>query len=931
MRKFVYKLAGYSLPAFLVLIGSYLAWKNYVPGSYTIGWDSLHPEFNFSQNLGKMVSGVWREDQGVGTVAAHAHMADLPRVAFLWLFSRALPASMLRYFFISLCLVLGPLGIYFFLRYVFQKERPGIVGLLASFLGSLFYLLNLATLQQFIVPFEMFLVAYAGLPWIFYFAVKYLDEGRRKNLLIFTLVVLLSAPMAYASAQFYAFLACFAVFLVGCALLHKFKTLKKGIVLIALVLLVNSFWLLPNIYSVVKQGEVIQNSKINLLFSPEAFLRNQDYGGELKDLAFGKNFLFSWLAYDFNGKNFIQLTEVWNNHLESRFSEFLGYSFAAIFSLGFLVSLAKKNKVGLALILPAAISLFFLININPPTGGFYTFLYRNIGLFREGFRMPYTKFSIPLLVATSFYFGYFFLVLFSVLSARRTLKMAIAAIFPLVIAGLVAFMLPAFRGNLVSQAVQTQLPDYYKEMFGWFEGKEGRIARLPLNTIWGWDYQGWGYQGSGFLGFGLAGPLLVRDYDRWSPGNESFYNQASFALYNNDPEAFEDTLKKYQVKYLLLDESIVNAGGTNNILYIPQIKDFMTTSSHIKESAKFGFLTIYETDFDFGSGFISPPETYTSLDVNLDYSEKDPVYSLFGDYVQDKKAVSYPFVNFDARAGTSIVREGQNIVFENHNLNLKVPVPIAAETVESFGADRGFETATNCDLKKNGQVEKQRLEEGNLYKAADGGVSCDYFYYPNLVYNQGYVLRVKGRNLSGRGLKIYLQNIKTGRMDLEDLLSGGSFDSYYLILPKDLAGAGYTLNVETRSFGRIPSENEVDLIEFIPVSVDSLYELKSANANPRVVTNKLKIKDVKKVGTWFYDVKTAGGGLLELGQGYDDGWVAISKYKLLDHTKVNSWANGWFTNGNGDVLIVFWPQLLEYFGFVLLGIALVVVIRRKKS
>ncbi|MGB9598799.1 MAG: hypothetical protein ACPLZH_03075, partial [Minisyncoccales bacterium] len=37
-------------------------------------------------------------------------------------------------------------------------------------------------------------------------------------------------------------------------------------------------------------------------------------------------------------------------------------------------------------------------------------------------------------------------------------------------------------------------------------------------------------------------------------------------------QEFENVLSKYQVSYLLLDESIINAGGDNKLLYIPEIK-----------------------------------------------------------------------------------------------------------------------------------------------------------------------------------------------------------------------------------------------------------------------------------------------------------------------------------------------------------------------
>jgi hypothetical protein len=88
--------------------------------------------------------------------------------------------------------------------------------------------------------------------------------------------------------------------------------------------------------------------------------------------------------------------------------------------------------------------------------------------------------------------------------------------------------------------------------------------------------------------------------------------------------------------------------------------------------------------------------------------------------------------------------------------------------------------------------------------------------------------------------------------------------------------------------------------------------------------------EVKKTGTWLYRVKVEGSGLLKLSQGYDEGWIAPP----IKHVKVDGWANGWMINGQvgsekGEVTIFYWPQLLEYLGFGLLGVTVWVLIKKK--
>ena len=62
---------------------------------------------------------------------------------------------------------------------------------------------------------------------------------------------------------------------------------------------------------------------------------------------------------------------------------------------------------------------------------------------------------------------------------------------------------------------------------------------------------------------------------------------------------------------------------------------------------------------------------------------------------------------------------------------------------------------------------------------------------------------------------------------------------------------------------------------------------------------------------------------LILFQSYSPGWIAFTNGKFLDHVLINSWANGWKINSeamkqSSNVLLIFWPQYLEFVGFILL-------------
>lgn len=82
-------------------------------------------------------------------------------------------------------------------------------------------------------------------------------------------------------------------------------------------------------------------------------------------------------------------------------------------------------------------------------------------------------------------------------------------------------------------------------------------------------------------------------------------------------------------------------------------------------------------------------------------------------------------------------------------------------------------------------------------------------------------------------------------------------------------------------------------------------------------------------------------GLIRLSQGFDNGWVGVlisdqlpvisDQIKILEHVKVDGWANGWMVpsarqhddTSARTVILFYWPQLLEYIGFVALGFTLI--------
>ena len=675
----------------LIFIALILAFQNYTPGTFLSGWDTLHPEFNFGLNFERLFFGVFRSEQGLGAVAAHSHMSDLPRVVLLYIFHYFISLSFLRYSYIFLNLLIGPVGMYFFLQKVVLKNK------IASFLGGLFYLLNLGTLQQFIVPFEMFIVQYGALPWIFLLATQYLQkEGKsKKSLLWFAFIMFFSSPMAYAATLWYMTFFVFVIYVFTFSLPNiikkDFSVFKKSLVLVFLGIIINSFWILPNIYFVLTSGTSVTYANINTLFSPQAFLYNKEFGN-LKDIALIKNFLFDWGAYMGSG-HFGNLLSVWIDYLNRPYITIIGFFFASVGILGIIYSVVKKNKVGISLLPVLTLVLFFLINDNPPTSFLYRFLEQVVPLFKEAFRFPADKVLGIFILVFSLYFALGQMAIIAAVKKLPSFSIKFGIILQIVLFSglLIYYMMPAFNGSLISPLMRIKIPNYYFEMFSYFNRQKdnGRIANLPIQSPWGWEYYDWypttasgqaykpSYQGAGFIWFGIKQPILNRDFDRWNPFNEQYYREMSHAVYSKSDDLFKTVLEKYNIHYILLDKNIIAPENDSRILYYNELEetlDKLEKQDFIKKDAQFGKIRIFKVIDSPNFAYLI--NNYAKVSPKSSSYYEDFAYEKYKDYVTWEKTEVTTFYPFRDLIDTQshilkdrikISQEGAEINFKKQN------------------------------------------------------------------------------------------------------------------------------------------------------------------------------------------------------------------------------------------------------------------------
>lgn len=826
-------LGKYIYPLFLIFLVGILAWVNYTPGTSLIGWDNLHPEFNFSLSFERMLSGVWRADQGLGAVAGHSHMADLVRVAFLWIGSLFLAPDKLRYAFYFLTLLLGTLGVYALISYLLKKDHRHQ---LYAFIGGLLYLTNLGTVQYFIVPFEMFAAGYAVIPWILWAGARYIDQSDRKGFVLYIIIAILSAPMAYAATLWYATFLGVAMFFL------MYKRGKSAFVLIATLLLVNAYWILPNLYFIKTHGQEVQESKINRLFSPEAFAKGQVFGNPVDTMAL-KNFLFDWQILNPETGRFEQVLEAWQEHLKNPIIAAFPYLVFALAAVG-LVTSARRQKL-VALVPTTILAFGVILNGTWPIDRLFASLEVYLPVAKEALRFPFTKFSLLAMIGLSFYASL----------GLRALGRFIVPIALAVSVYALVFFLPAFDGKLIHPALRIQIPNEYFQMFDFFasQRQDQRVAILPIHSFWAWTYYDWGYQGAGFLQFGVPQPILDRDYDRWSLYNEQYQKEMSYAVYSQNPELVGSVLGKYDIRWVLVDSSVTAPGMLENAVLTWRIPDILLQTGLITETKRFGGnIVIYEVRHD------SSAELTQSI-LPLDVLTKNERY---------------------------VGNEIGELVFE-----------ASSKTPDVFGQAR------TCGYTNKVTIGSRTFTESSVRYESINTPLCDSVSLPGIDHDRGYVVEIESNNESGFPLELCISNNLTSHCDLFEHLheSNQYLSERFLILPLRDYGSGYTLNFNNFTIRGRASVNNIKSIK--------IY----------IYPNQKTVSTSSEVSVQ---------GMFILSQAFDPGWTAwerISTFPYLrplsNHVLVNNWENGWTYKGDAkNIVVFFWPQMLQWIGFGLLPI-----------
>jgi len=366
----------------IVFFGIWL--KNFPFNTWYTGWDNLHPEFNFGMNFRRAFTSVWQTNQGLGTYGGHGYAATLPHTIITFMMSFLIPLKYIRSSFTFLALLTGGLGVFFLLRKIIKSE--GMVKNISALLGAVFYLLNLATIQNFYIQLEAFVFHFAFLPWLFLALINFLESGKRRNLLFFGLVTFLASSQGFVPPLFFVYLIILTIFLTAYVLkqLNR-RSLSRAILVFLLTIFINAYWLLPVGYYSLTHSDVYLNSYNNINSTEDFIIKNHKYG-TVDNVILLKGFLLE--AIDTNaGGGIFQIFYPWNDHLNKPIVKTIGYLLFILIFVGLLSNLKKKKYFYSWGILVSFLIIFSLLATATPPFSYLTEVIQKIPVLRQAFRI----------------------------------------------------------------------------------------------------------------------------------------------------------------------------------------------------------------------------------------------------------------------------------------------------------------------------------------------------------------------------------------------------------------------------------------------------------------------------------------------------------------------------------------------------------------
>ncbi len=521
-------------------------------------------------------------------------------------------------------LFLSGFGMYKLIGHLLNNKR---LSKPSAFLGANLYMFNMYTLQ-FQWHHVLSLFSYSLLPLILLYFIKLIDTRKYRYIFIIGLLSFLASPSGDNPLYFGMIIipvVCYFIYDMAISFLRKEKKitisrLKIFILSISIIILINSFWILPNLVTVSTQITGILEqpaSSIKFIAGIESSINVAD----------SYRFLGHWgFNGDYKGWAYTPYHTIYYTPL------FIGIGFLIIIVA--LISLFYSTKKVLFFALMAIASFGLIQGPNPPLGLVYSYLWGHIHIFRI-YRRPLDKFGIfyvfSIAVMLSVGIQYIFSKLLKTMKKVKINNLYTVFLFFLIIINLYAFpfwtgeIFPHYPPESPLTGGRIVLPHYYTSIEKVIDlKKDTEILGLPGGGggITGyWVPYKWKYHG--------VDPLYsyfpTYYYPQINPKRNYPYGIITTNIYNMERRGnlkkLKNVLKYTNVEYIFLRKD-VNLNFYPWIMNPEKEEKLLNNISYIKYLDQHGQILIYSIN--------NQPHFYTSSRVVLikKYSRQIPIFSL---------------------------------------------------------------------------------------------------------------------------------------------------------------------------------------------------------------------------------------------------------------------------------------------------------------
>ncbi|MGB9883583.1 MAG: hypothetical protein ACPLRN_03675, partial [Microgenomates group bacterium] len=826
---------------FITLI---LFFINYKSGTYLSGWDNLQTELNPLLAIKRAFFSVWQEYQSFGLLAGMAHAADLPRAIFIAILNIILPQNLIRYFYHFLMVLIGGLG----MMKLFSDQNNNLTikqfnNNFLAFLAALFYILNLGTVQIFYLPFESFSTFFGFLPWLIWIFLKLISNltiPQFNNLILFITINFLATPSFYTQQLFIVYLLILGLIFIG----HIFTQIiqnnknfslnfyiKRFIFSFLLIFIINSFWLLPQLYFLKTSSQVVYEAKMNQLATEDVYYQNKEKG-ELKYFLRLEGFYFDL----FDKENHF-IFAPWKNHFKSLWP--IQYFFAFLMILGVYYSFRKKDFI---FIFPLFLVFIVFLNATWPISAIDEFLRQN-KFYNQIFRSPFTKFIFVYSLLYSYFLA---LGIQKIVLSTKNQFIIKFFLFTFVIL-IILYSLPSFQGNFISNEMKTKIPNEYFQIIDYFKkiDKNKRIALLPEYTFWGWYQNKWGYNGSGFLWYGIEQPIVSRTFDTWSEKSESYFWEIRKAINSENLNDFENILEKYDINYLVLDLTLKPLVGTYKGVQYDKLLNLLSQSQKIKIIKKGKYLNLYQVLTEKNQKeFIQIKKNLISISPKIKLTDYDQAFQKLNDYYLKNKNPDFFYPFLDLTSVTDLPQKKWQIIEEKNHFIIRATADFNFQNYQVFDFKPKYEAliyendkistySANIFYKKDDNEFQIFIEKNLIKKLTQKDIkedkycfkntSCISISLPELSHRYGYLIKIKNKNFFGRRLFFYVLDQTKKSSHVEDRLKNDI--EYYLIPESYYYGMGYNITFHNQNYENLFSKNKVESIEIYLFPYENLKSI----------------------------------------------------------------------------------------------------------